>query len=99
MEKIEKKISEIFLNQMFRDLSKAENIWKESIFGQVISLLPAEAYYLLTVIEKEFDIEYPVHLIFENKFNILGDIVKQIDLCLKEKHNDESAILLSGERS
>lgn len=48
---IEEKVFEIFRKYLFRDLTQCEDPFSESIFGEKIALLPAEAYFLLVKIE------------------------------------------------
>lgn len=72
------KLVVIFRDKLYRDLTKCENVLVESIFGNNIALLPAEAYFLMLEIEKEFDIYFPYDVVENRQFNILGDIVKCI---------------------
>ena len=48
---IEEKVFEIFRKYLFRDLTQCEDPFSESIFGEKIALLPAEAYFLLVKIK------------------------------------------------
>ncbi len=75
---IEEKVFNIFREYLFRDLTKCENPLSESIFGEKIALLPAEAYFFLLKIEEEFSIKFSNDVVIERRFNYLGDIVEEI---------------------
>lgn len=75
----------IFKEVAFRDLKKDGRVWEKSIFGKDIGLQPTEAYFLLDKIEKEFDIQFPNCFVLDGNFNILQDIVDEIDKCMSEK--------------
>lgn len=79
---IEEKVFNIFREYLFRDLTQCEDPLSESIFGEKIALLPAEAYFLLTKIEEEFSIKFSNNVVIERRFNYLGDIVEEIRKCL-----------------
>jgi acyl carrier protein len=79
---IEKKVFNIFREYLFRDLTQCENPLSESIFGEKIALLPAEAYFLLVKIEEEFSIKFSNDVVVEKRFNYLKDIVEEIGKCL-----------------
>ncbi|MDE7425624.1 MAG: hypothetical protein K2N51_18345 [Lachnospiraceae bacterium] len=79
---IEKKVFNIFREYLFRDLTQCENPLSESIFGEKIALLPAEAYFFLLKIEEEFSIKFSNDVVIERRFNYLGDIVEEIGKCL-----------------
>lgn len=75
---IKERLIEIFRDKLCRDLVKCDNVWEESIFGKNIALLPAEAYFLLVEIEKNFGIRVSDNIIFDGKFNFLNDICDSI---------------------
>lgn len=75
---IKERIIEIFRDKLCRDLSKCDNVWTESIFGNNIALLPAEAYFLLVEIEKNFGIIFSYDAISGGKFSVLNDICDSI---------------------
>lgn len=75
----------IFREVAFRDLKKDAHVWEKSIFGKDIGIQPAEAYFLLDKIEKEFDIQFSNCFVLDGKFNILQDIIDEIDKCMSEK--------------
>lgn len=79
---IEEKVFNIFREYLFRDLTQCEDPLSESIFGEKIALLPAEAYFLLVKLEEVFSIKFPNDVVVQRKFNYLGDIVEQICECL-----------------
>ncbi len=79
---IEEKVFNIFREYLFRDLAQCEDPLSESIFGEKIALLPAEAYFLLVKLEEVFSIKFPNDVVLQRKFNYLGDIVEQICECL-----------------
>lgn len=79
---IEEKVFEIFRKYLFRDLTQCEDPLSESIFGEKIALLPAEAYFLLVKIEEEFSIKFSNDVVVERRFNYLKDIVEEIGKCL-----------------
>ena len=79
---IEEKVFNIFREYLFRDLTQSEDPLSESICGEKIALLPAEAYFLLTKIEEEFSIKFSNNVVIERRFNYLGDIVEEIRKCL-----------------
>ena len=68
---IEEKVFEIFRKYLFRDLTQCEDPFSESIFGEKIALLPAEAYFLLVKIEEEFSIKFSNDVVIERRFNYL----------------------------
>lgn len=78
---IEEKVKEIFEQKLFRDLNKCEDWLNESIFGDKIALLPSEAAYLLYEIEEEFNIRLSNDVIIQYRFNILYDIITEIENC------------------
>lgn len=82
---IEERIFDIFKEYLFRDLTQCEEPLSESIFGEKIALLPAEAYFLLAKIEEVFSIKFSNNVVTEKRFNYLGDIVEEICKCLNEK--------------
>ena len=75
---IKERLIEIFRDRLCRDLVKCNNVWEESIFGKNIALLPAEAYFLLVEIEKNFGVRVSDNIIFDGKFNFLNDICDSI---------------------
>lgn len=79
---IEEKVFNIFREYLFRDLTQCENPLSESIFGEKIALLPAEAYFFLLKIEEEFSIKFSNNVVIERRFNYLRDIVEEIGKCL-----------------
>lgn len=79
---IEEKVFNIFREYLFRDLTQCENPLSESIFGEKIALLPAEAYFFLLKIEEEFSIKFSNNVVIERRFNYLMDIVEEIGKCL-----------------
>ncbi len=81
---IEEKVFNIFREYLFRDLTQCEDPLSESIFGEKIALLPAEAYFLLVKIEEEFSIKFSNEVVVERKFNYLKDIVEEIGKCLEK---------------
>lgn len=81
---IEEKVFEIFRKYLFRDLTQCEDPLSESIFGEKIALLPAEAYFLLVKIEEEFSIKFSNDVVVERRFNYLKDIVEEIGKCLEK---------------
>lgn len=81
---IEEKVFEIFRKYLFRDLTQCEDPLSESIFGEKIALLPAEAYFLLVKIEEEFSIKFSNDVVIERRFNYLKDIVEEIGKCLEK---------------
>lgn len=81
---IEEKVFEIFREYLFRDLTQCEDPLSESIFGEKIALLPAEAYFLLVKIEEEFSIKFSNDVVIERRFNYLKDIVEEIGKCLEK---------------
>ena len=81
---IEEKVFEIFRKYLFRDLTQCEDPLSESIFGEKIALLPAEAYFLLVKIEEEFSVKFSNDVVVEGRFNYLKDIVEEIGKCLKK---------------
>ncbi|EOS23359.1 hypothetical protein C806_02864 [Lachnospiraceae bacterium 3-1] len=81
---IEEKVFEIFRKYLFRDLTQCEDPFSESIFGEKIALLPAEAYFLLVKIEEEFSIKFSNDVVIERRFNYLKDIVEEIGKCLEK---------------
>ncbi len=81
---IEEKVFEIFRKYLFRDLTQCEDLFSESIFGEKIALLPAEAYFLLVKIEEEFSIKFSNDVVIERRFNYLKDIVEEIGKCLEK---------------
>lgn len=85
MENMKKQILEVFKNSMFRDLSKCEDPFSQSIFGEQIGLLPSEALFLLFELEKEFGIRFPNEVAAEHRFDILNDIVLAVKTQLEEK--------------
>lgn len=72
---IEENIIEIFKSKLYRDITKCNRVWEESIFGKNIALLPSEAFYLLVEIESEFGITISDDIIFDGKFDKLKDII------------------------
>ena len=42
---IEERLIEFFRSKLYRDITKCNNIWDESIFGKNIALLPSEAFF------------------------------------------------------
>lgn len=83
--KILEDVTKIFEESLFRDLSSCKEPMKENIFGNNIALLPAEAYFLMVKLEKHFDISFPDDVIFDYKFQSIGEIVGEIEKCLHEK--------------
>lgn len=83
---IKEKLIGIFRDKLCRDLSRCENIWSESIFGKNIALLPAEAYFLLVEIEKNFGISFSYDIISDGKFSVLDDICN----CILKLQNGEN---------
>lgn len=79
------KVVDIFREYLFRDLTKNDNFINENIFGENIALLPAEAYFLLVQLEKEFGIKFDNHVITEYRFKTVGNIVAEIQNCLDGK--------------
>ena len=79
---IEEKVFNIFREYLFRDLTQCENPLSESIFGEKIALLPAEAYFFLLKLEEEFSIKFSNNVVIERRFNYLRDIVEEIGKCL-----------------
>lgn len=79
-DKIKAILIKIFEEKLYRDLTKCDDVWEESIFGRNIALLPSEAYFLLSEIEKEFGIQIPYEAIAYRKFDRLKDILA----CIKE---------------
>ena len=77
-DKIREKLIEIFREKLCRDIAKCDNVWEESIFGNNIALFPAEAYFLLVEIEKNFGISFSYDIISDGKFNFLDDICDSI---------------------
>lgn len=75
---IRERLIEIFRDKLCRDIVKCDNVWEESIFGKNIALLPAEAYFLLVEIEKNFGISFSDDIISDGKFNLLNDICDSI---------------------
>ncbi|MDE7322803.1 MAG: hypothetical protein K2N73_08685 [Lachnospiraceae bacterium] len=75
---IRERLIEIFRDKLCRDIVKCDNVWEESIFGKNIALLPAEAYFLLVEIEKNFGINFSDDIISDGKFNLLNDICDSI---------------------
>lgn len=84
-EKIFENVSKIFEECLFRDLKSCPNPMDEHIFGDMIALLPAEAYYLLMTLEREFDIKFSDDVIFDYRFQVIRDIVCEIEKCIDEK--------------
>ena len=82
---IEERVFNIFREYLFRDLTQCEDPLSESIFGEKIALLPAEAYFLLVKIEEEFSIKFSNDVVIERRFIYLRDIVKEIGKCLDIK--------------
>lgn len=78
---IEERLIEIFRSKLYRDITKCNNIWKESIFGKNIALLPSEAFFLLHEIEDEFEISFTDDVVFDRKFDKLKDILD----CIQNK--------------
>ena len=74
-----KKITDIFREDMFRDLTKCNALLSENIFGERIALLPAEAYFLLVRLEEEFQIRFPKEVITEYRFQTVGSIISEIE--------------------
>ena len=81
---IEEKVFDIFKKYLFRDLTQCGDPLAESIFGEKIALLPAEAYFLLVKIEEEFSIKFSNDVVVERRFNYLKDIVEEIGKCLEK---------------
>lgn len=75
---IKEKIIDIFKNELYRDITKCDDVWEESIFGKNIALLPAEAYFLLSEIERVFEIEISYDMIVNRKFDKLKDILDYV---------------------
>ena len=73
------RITNIFREEMFRDLTKCNNVLEEDIFGENIALLPAEAYYLLVRLEREFGIRFPNETGTEYRFRTIGSIAEEIE--------------------
>lgn len=76
--KIRERLIEIFRDKLCRDIEKCDNVWEESIFGKNIALLPAEAYFLLIEIEKNFGIKFSYDVISDGRFSVLNDICDSI---------------------
>lgn len=82
---IEERVFNIFREYLFRDLTQCEDPLSESIFGEKIALLPAEAYFLLVKLEEVFSIKFSNDVVVQRRFNYLKDILEEISHCLDKQ--------------